>query len=370
MRRLHLFLFPALFLISCAQLNDRPSQPQEIFPTPIIQLRGSPTELGEQHASQLGPQIKFLQKNYLDVYLKSPVNRFAAKTAAILFEAQLPEQYHAEIHAMAQRLQTDETELMLAQCFLDLTQSTACSTITLPASASPDGVPRFGRNLDFPALNVADHYTVVLIFHPDHRYAFAAVSWPGLIGVLSGMNEHGLCLANMEVNRHLRWPSAMPYTLLYRSVLEQCRTVDEAIALLQKTPRQSSNNLMLMDATGDRAVVEITPEHVNVRRSDNEHALISTNHQRDQDVQTRGLCWRYDALHDMSESEFGSIDEKSIGKMLAKTAQGNMTLQSMIFEPKTRVMYLATGADAPMRKFYRLDLNRYFTPSPSGRGQG
>ena len=53
-----------------------------------------------------------------------------------------------------------------------------------------------------------------------------------MIGVLSGMNEHGLTLANMEVDRPRRLPVAMPYTLLYRTVLERCRTVDEAIALL------------------------------------------------------------------------------------------------------------------------------------------
>ena len=55
----------------------------------------------------------------------------------------------------------------------------------------------------------------------------------------------------------------MPYTLLYRSVLEQCRTIDEAIAFLRNTPRQTANNLMLMDATGNRAVVEITPDNLN-----------------------------------------------------------------------------------------------------------
>ena len=65
------------------------------------------------------------------------------------------------------------------------------------------------------------------------------------------MNEYGLCLANMEVDRQMRPPMAMPYTLLYRTVLEQCRTVDEAIDLLKRTPRQSANNLMLMDARGE-----------------------------------------------------------------------------------------------------------------------
>ena len=117
---------------------------------------------------------------------------------------------------------------------------TACSTVTLPASASPDGVARFGRNLDFPSFDLADTQTVVQIYRPDDgRNAFMAVGWPGMAGVLSGMNEHGLTLANMEVRRPSRLPSAMPYILLYRTVLERCTTVEEAIALLQKTPARA-----------------------------------------------------------------------------------------------------------------------------------
>ena len=43
-----------------------------------------------------------------------------------------------------------------------------------------------------------------MIFRPQGRYAFASVAWPGMVGVLSGMNEHGLALANMEVDRERR----------------------------------------------------------------------------------------------------------------------------------------------------------------------
>src|SRR5207253_2804759 len=115
-----------------------------------------------------------------------------------------------------------------------------------------------------------------------------SVAWPGMIGVLSGMNEHGLTLANMEVDRNRRLPVAMPYTLLYRSVLEHCKTVEQAIAFLKSTPRQTANNLMLMDATGDRAVLEITPDAVVVRRAPDSAPLISTNHHRGTDLDTAG----------------------------------------------------------------------------------
>jgi predicted choloylglycine hydrolase len=249
---------------------------------------------------------------------------------------------------------------MLGQCFLDLMPMIACSTIALPAEASPDRVARMGRNLDFPTLGIADKRSVLLIYHPTDRFAFAAVSWPGMIGVFSGMNEHGLTLANMEVTRAPRVPAAMPYSMLYRTILEECRDVEEAIALLQKTPIQTANNLMLMDAAGNRAVVELTPEKIVARRGKDGAALISTNHQRGEDQDEPGLCRRYDRLHDEAAQQFGRIDADVIEGMLSEVSQGNMTMQSMVFEPANRVIWLSTGARAAHGKFEKIELAPYF----------
>ncbi len=162
----------------------------------------------------------------------------------------------------------------------------------------PDGVcGSVEISISHPLTSVLNKHSALMIYHPAGRNQFAAIGWPGMIGVLSGMNEYGLSLACMEGPRMARLPTAMPYTLLYRTILEQCRTVDEAIDLLQRTPRQTANNLMLMDAAGNRAVVEIRPESVVVRRGEPGRRLISTNHQRGQDRDTPGYCWRYDRLH-------------------------------------------------------------------------
>jgi hypothetical protein len=328
----------------------------------IVELRGDPAAIGRQHGRACGAVIHLLYDKYLDVILQGP-QRMQAGLAAAMFEMQMLPEHRAEMISLADELGMSQVDVALGQCFLDLSAMEGCSTITLPAEASPDGVARFGRNLDFPSLNIADKHSVVFIYHPRGRYAFASIGWPGMIGVLSGMNEHGLCLANMEVTRGVRPPSAMPYTLLYRMVLEQCKTVNEAIDLLQRTPRQSANNLMLMDAAGNRAVAEITPEGVTVRRGAGSAALISTNHQRGQDTQTPGMCWRYDALHAASARDFGRMDAAELEKLLGTVVQGDrgdMTLQSMVFEPAKGVVYLAVGADAPSHPYERIDLKEYF----------
>jgi hypothetical protein len=120
---------------------------------------------------------------------------------------------------------------------------------------------------------------------------------------------------------------------------------------------------MQMDASGDRAVAEITPEAVTVRRAPANQALISTNHHRGTDLNTPARCKRFDFLHDTAAKEFGQIDQKAVQSMLGHVAQGKMTLQSMVFEPANRVIYLAVGANATTHQYHRLDLGSYFQQS-------
>jgi predicted choloylglycine hydrolase len=329
--------------------------------TGFIVLRGDGPELGVQHGHQLGSNIRALHQDYLRKVLGE--NFEQASQAAMAFAPFISEPHMAELRKLAEVSKIDLNQTILAQCVLDLDDMVACSTITLPAGASPDGVARFGRNLDFPSLGVLDKTARVLVFLPEGRNSFVAVTWPGLIGVLSGMNEHGLTLASMEISRARRKPSAMPYMLLYRTVLEQCRDVDEAIALLDKTPKQTANNLMLMDAAGARALVEITPERITVRRADDRHALVSTNHHRGENFQTRGRCPRYDALMSASDTHFGKIGVEDLHKMLEAVQQGDDTIQTMIFEPGTRMMYLSLGSKSASRQFMSMKLDKFFEPS-------
>jgi isopenicillin-N N-acyltransferase-like protein len=350
--------------VACAGANPAPTTGPADFPVKLIQLSGDGAALGTQHGQQLGDVITQLHDKYLGRLLPTESRRFAARAAANLFERHLLPEHQAEVRALAAATHVSESDTMLGQCFLDAMPMTACSTVTLPADASPDHVARFGRNLDFMSFGIADKSSVLLVYKPKGRYSFAAVTWPGMIGVLSGMNEHGLALANMEVTRGVRLPGAMPYVMLYRTVLEQCKTVDEAVALLDRTPRQTTNNLMLMDASGSRAVVEITPQKIAVRRGKDGASLVCTNHQRGaDDYDTPGKCDRFDCLHDTTKSNWGKIDVPMIESMLAKVSDPGFTMQSMVFEPSNRVLYLSVGKDAAHGQFHKLDLTPYFGKS-------
>jgi len=332
---------------------------------PKIELQGDPAELGRSYATQLGDSVRELFHEYMghafDLSNESGRRKYESTLQlAQKFEPFLRREHREELNALAAGLGLKPAEVMLGQCFPDLVDAGACSTIALPATASSDGVARFGRNLDYTTFGILEQHPVLFSFHPQGRYAFVSIGAPGLAGVLSGMNERGLTLACMEVPRPFREPAGMPFMLLYRTLLENCGTVSEAIVLLQKTPRQSANNLMLMDASGERAVAEITPSKVIVRRAPASAALVSTNHQRGGNLDSPGHCNRFDFLHDAARRQFGHLSENAVESLLAGAAQGEMTFQSMVFEPANRVLYLAVGADAPSQGFTRIDVKSLF----------
>jgi len=323
---------------------------------PIVILSGDADALGKSQGDQLRPQIKGLHDAYMKALFQHPTSRRLAIENARAYEPFILPEYLTEIRALADSSGMDDDSALLSQCFLDILPMVACSTLALPASASVDGVARMARNLDFMSMGVADKASMILIFKPAGRYHFAAITWPGLVGVLTGMNQHGLTIANIEVTRLPTVAHAMPYPLLYRTILERCRTVDEAIALLETTPRQTPNNLMLMDEAGNRAVVEISPHGIVVRRGQDNEALASTNHQRGEDHDKPGRCWRYDRMRESTADAFGQLDEPAIQRIIQSVSVPRFTLQSMVFEPSRRMIHLSIGASAGKGPYHPIDL--------------
>src|SRR5262249_3989686 len=136
-------------------------------------------------------------------------------------------------------------------------------------------------NLDYLSLGYVHEYTLVTVYRPKGKLAFASVGFPGLVGVLSGMNEAGLALAVLEVTDVKSGETSfdakgIPYALCLRRVLEMARTIDEAVTVLKAMRRTTCINVAVADRDGV-AVLEITPGKI-VRRRAERGILAATNH--------------------------------------------------------------------------------------------
>jgi predicted choloylglycine hydrolase len=258
--------------------------------------------------------------------------------------AQFPADYRKELEVAAKAAGINRDLLVLGNTMFDIKKMAGCSTLIINPERSATGAPLLGRNLDFPTLGYLHKYSLVIVCRPKGKHAFAAVSFPGLIGVLSGMNDAGLALATLEVYS-TRDGSAnfnskgVPYALCYRKILEECTTVAQAEKLLRSMKRTTLMNLAVCDKKGG-AVFEITPKSVVVRRPE-KGICPCTNHFRTRGLATNMRCERYAALEKCAEMK--KVDLATIAKKLDAANQDKMTLQTMIFEPGSLTLHLAIG---------------------------
>ena len=69
--------------------------------------------------------------------------------------------------------------------------------------------------------------------------------------------------------------------------------------------------------------------------------LPCTNHFRSAELRQDTRCWRYSTLQ--QHSQRGPFGRDDILKLLDEVNQGDITLQTMIFEPATLKLHLAIG---------------------------
>jgi hypothetical protein len=135
-----------------------------------------------------------------------------------------------------------------------------------------------GRTFSLPGLDDGGdaEIPVLTIAHPEGRIAWAGVGWPGQLGVLTGVNAQQIAImvdpARTADVRPTR--TARPIAHLARAVLEQAKTLDEAVKIIETTPTLGTAVIVLVDGTsGTWVLVERTPSKAIVERHPKSPAL-------------------------------------------------------------------------------------------------
>ncbi len=340
---------------------------------PIAVFTGTPEEIGRQHAALLAEPAREV--------LQFP-KRFAAelgieflwplmKPAGQALMANAPQRHSQELASIAAHGQLDASELAVANTLLEL-RRVGCSVLIVDPEHSATGGPLFGRNFDFPTLGDLDRYSIVLVYRPTGRHAFASIAFPAAVGVFSGINDAGLAVATLDVYRsgdgsNKFDPAGTPLGFVFRRILEECTTVAEAEALLRSEKATTWMNLAVCDRDAS-AVFEITPAHVG-RRSPEAGVLACTNHFRTEGLAVDNNCWRYPRLAEAARMKALSVDD--VRERLHAANQGELTLQTMVFEPRELALHLAIGPPPTSDdELQRIDLAPLFQASPNARGPG
>ncbi|MDD5263729.1 MAG: C45 family autoproteolytic acyltransferase/hydrolase [Candidatus Bipolaricaulis sp.] len=159
----------------------------------------------------------------------------------------------------------------------DRATSGGCSHFHLPRKLSPEGHVRLGVNYDCHPMMQELRLCTTRIEGKASHVSFSDT----VFGRVSGLNEYGLGLTSSRGSPLSRVQVAgLPYCIVSRILLDRCRSVSEALGVLDELPIAWYSNYILADRSGEAALVEIACSKRAVRRfaSGGAPALFATNH--------------------------------------------------------------------------------------------
>ncbi len=318
---------------------------------PVLTLQGTPEEIGEQAAVLTAPAVKpllALPKEIIRHHRLGFAWPIFVGAAEELFK-NVPAEYRRELETGAKVAKIDRDTMLVGNCLLELRRLGGCATLFVDAKQSATKGPLLGRNFDLEPFGVLDKYSLVTVVRPKGKRAFAAVGYPGMVGIVSGINDAGLTVATLDVyvtkdGATLFEPRGTPLIFCYRRLLEECATVDEAAKLMRSMKATTCMNLAVCDKK-EGAILEITPKQVVVRRAE-KGVLPCTNHFNTADLHVPVPCWRYEKLRKL-EKRAEAFSVGDVAAAMHSVNQRTWTLQTMVFEPLALKLHLSIG-DPPV----------------------
>lgn len=310
----------------------------------------------------------------------------------------VPEEYKTEIYGIAQYTSPDYDYIAprylrslylhgahdIGHALQDLAL-VGCSSFAAWDAKSADGSLILGRNFDFYAGDEFAKDKIVAFIKPDKGYPFMMVTWAGMIGVCSGMNNEGLSVTINAGKSKIPLIAKTPISILTREILQYARTTDQAIAIAKKRKVFVSESIMVGSAADKKAIlIEVSPDNFGVYEVPNSNnQLLCSNHfqsdnlkddKRNQEqIVNSHSKYRFDKLVELFDENpkidpqvaanilrdrqglaaaaIGYGNEKALNQMLAH--------HGVIFKPEQRLVWVSANP-YQMGEFVCYDLKRIF----------
>ena len=345
--------------VLCTEAQDGKASLKVVNGVPVMHLYGSGREMGKQYGTLLKRLLVLLGSTAQKLI---ELDAGKARQMAYAIEPSIPEQYVAEMRAIADATGISYSTILIVNALGEL----SCSTIAAWGDRTKDSKLIFGRNLGQTIMpGLADKIGFVTVYHPDNKYSYASVAVVGILGVYSGMNEKGLSLANTtSVNaREEQSFKGIPPGFLYRYLLENCASVKEAKKMLASLEHKllRASTLTICDADNNAVVAEIGPGGVAFREPKDEIIYASNHFLTDKMKKNDVPCWRFDKFQEI-EKKGEKLDVESVKKILTSVFQKQATLHSIVFEPAVLRLHVAFHkfGDTPTDKYSTLSISDLF----------
>ena len=252
-----------------------------------VGLRGTPQQIGFQHSRLLYPEMVANEGILLGRFQEQVPSHLARRVLLDLAELRYAHvdrgmslARREEIAAGARGFQPDPysslfptyQRFVYLNALYDMALSfehsplIGCTTITFDGEALEGGGGILARAFDFEVDAVFDRHKAVFLVREDGKIPFASVAWPGLVGVVSGMNESGVAVVVHGARGGSPAAEGEPVVHALRRVLSTAHDTAEALRALAEQPAMVSHIVILSDEQGRAAVVERVPARPNFVR--------------------------------------------------------------------------------------------------------
>lgn len=328
---------------------------------PVLHLKGTPEEMGFQHgrlfAEHIRQNVAFMLDGKPDEEITvGPLKLTRGAVVNMLnmmFSDKIPPRFRTEMESLARGSGVPAARIIAANLIPELFH---CSGFALLTQATADGELLHGRVLDYGvSMHLQDH-AVLIIQEPDNGISFVNVSYAGFIGSVTGMNREQISIGEMGGRGEGQW-QGIPMTFLVRMVLEQARTLDEAIGIFQNNPRTCEYYYVIADARANTAVgMKAVPDKVELIRPGAPHELLP---KPVQNTVLMSAGSRYEALTDLVAKSYGKFTQDSAVRLMDAPVAMKSNLHNALMVPGKGILWVANadkeGNAAWKQKYYRFD---------------
>ncbi|MHA1961438.1 MAG: C45 family autoproteolytic acyltransferase/hydrolase [Candidatus Thorarchaeota archaeon] len=211
-----------------------------------------------------------------------------------------------------------------------------CSIFAVSGAHNESGNAIFARNYDWN-WSFMDFFMLVRTY-PKGRLASLSCT-DVVIGRYGGFNEAGLAIGLTAIPGYHRKDS--PGVMLHlatRWILDNCRTVKEAVDFMERIPHVRGNNYLVLDKSGEMALIQACPERVMVLGPE-DGLVVATNHFQSPEMQVyeskadipSSTISRHDFIREWHGQQMGTVDMKKVQQVLkGRHAKGAGVCQDYI----------------------------------------
>lgn len=314
----------------------------------VLHLKGAPYEMGYQQGALLKEDIRANVHYLFDVKGKelkvevAGLNLLNPKRAIQGIAAQqkkhVPARFFEEMQGIADGAGMNVQDIIVANFIPELFH---CSGFALSGSATKDGTLYHGRILDYGCDWKLQEHAVLTVAEPEGKIPFVNVSYAGFVGSVTGMNAQKVSIGEMGGKGLGHW-DGVPMAFLVRMVLEEARTLDEAIAIFRDHPRTCEYYFVIADGkTGKGVGMEASWDVFQLIRMGESHPKLP---EAVKDAVLLSAGDRYKELARRVKQGFGSFDAESARHLMDRPVAMKSNLHSVLFETTTGRMWVANAS--------------------------